>query len=149
MFEDRRAASGGSFAKIPNGAGGIEERLMMIHEHGVRGGRISLNRMVQLLATNPARLHGLYPRKGTIAVGSDADLVIFDPERELTISADRMRSRSDYTIYEGQAVTGVPETVLVRGEVVVHEGELMVEPGHGQFVHREAIGQRLGTRAGA
>jgi dihydropyrimidinase len=149
MFEDRRAASGGSFAKIPNGAGGIEERLMMIHEHGVRGGRISLNRMVQLLATNPARLHGLYPRKGTIAVGSDADLVIFDPERELTISADRMRSRSDYTIYEGQTVTGVPETVLVRGEVVVHDGELMVEPGHGRFVHRGAIGRQLGARAGA
>jgi dihydropyrimidinase len=149
FFEDRKAASGGSFARIPNGAGGIEERLMMIHEHGVRRGRFSLNRMVQLLATNPARLHGLYPRKGTIAVGSDADLVIFDPTRELTITADRMHSRSDYTIYEGETVTGAPETVLVRGEVVVQDGELAVEPGHGRFLHRAALGPELGARVPA
>jgi dihydropyrimidinase len=142
-FGDRRAAGEGDFSKIPNGTGGVEERLMLIHHHGVREGRFSLNRMVQLLATNPARLLGLYPKKGSISIGSDADLVVFDPERETTITADGMHSRSDYTIYEGYSVRGVPETVLVRGEVVVDGGELMVEPGFGRFISRAPFGAPL------
>src|SRR5213080_3745164 len=93
------------FSKIPNGAPGLENRLHVIHELGVRGGRISLNRMVELLATNPAKLFGLYPRKGTIAVGSDADLVVFDPERRHTISASTHHSRSDYNLFEDMKVT--------------------------------------------
>jgi dihydropyrimidinase len=143
FFADRRELGEGDFSKIPNGTGGVEERLMLLHHHGVGAGRFSLNRMVQLLATEPARLLGLYPRKGTIAVGSDADLVVFDPEREVTITASDMHSRSDYTIYEGHSVKGAPETVLVRGEVVVEGGELRVEPGFGEYVPRARFGERL------
>lgn len=142
-FADRRAIGQGDFSKIPNGTGGVEERLMLIHHHGVNRGRFSLNRMVQLLAANPARLLGLYPKKGSLAVGSDADLVVFDPERAVTITAARMHSRSDYTIYEGQKVRGAPETVLVRGRVVVEDGELQAPPGFGRFVARARFGESL------
>ncbi|HEX9966884.1 MAG TPA: amidohydrolase family protein, partial [Solirubrobacterales bacterium] len=143
FFADRRALGGEDFSKIPNGTGGVEERLMLLHHHGVNEGRFSLNRMVQLLATEPARLLGLYPKKGSIVVGGDADLVVFDPEREVTITADAMHSRSDYTIYEGYQVKGAPETVLVRGEVVVDDGGLRVEPGYGEYVARAPFGQPL------
>lgn len=131
------------FSKIPNGAPGVEDRLLMIHEFGVRAGRISLSRMVELLATNPARLFGLYPRKGTIAVGSDADLVVFDPEREHEISVESHHSKIDYNLYEGTRVTGMPELVLVRGEVVVDGEELVARPGHGQYVKRARVGEAL------
>jgi dihydropyrimidinase len=131
------------FSKIPNGGPGLEDRLKMIHEFGVRQGRISLSRMVELLATNPAKLFGLYPRKGTIAVGSDADLVVFDPERRETISAAGSHSRTDYNLYEGTEVTGVPETVLLRGRVLVENGELVARPGVGRFVQRARFGERL------
>ena len=109
---------------------------MMIHEFGVRGGRITLNRMVELLSTNPAKYFGLYPRKGTVAVGSDADIVIFDPDRRVTLSAERSHSRVDYNLYEGTEVTGAPEIVLVRGKVIVEGGELVGQPGDGRFVKR-------------
>src|SRR4029077_12772061 len=99
-------------------------------------GRISLHRMVELLATNPAKLFGLYPRKGTIAVGSDADLVVFDPQRKHLITAATQHSKTDYNIYEGMEVTGTPETVLLRGRVLVDGGELVAEPGVGQFIKR-------------
>src|SRR5262249_55568824 len=104
---------------------------------------ISLNRMVELLCTNPAKLFGLYPRKGTIAVGSDADIVVFDPERKLTITAATQHSRTDYNLYEGTEVTGTPEDVLLRGNVLVENGELVAEPGIGQFVKRAKFGEEL------
>src|SRR5918911_4560966 len=97
------------FSKIPNGGPGLENRLQMIHHFGVREGRISLNRMVELLATNPAKLFGLYPRKGTLAVGSDADVVVFDPEKRHTITASTHHSRSDYNLFEGTEVVGSPD----------------------------------------
>ncbi len=131
------------FSKIPNGGPGLENRLHVIHELGVRGGRISLNRMVDLLATSPAKLFGLYPRKGTIAVGSDADIVVFDPERTLTLSAATHHSRADYNLYEGMEVTGVPELVLLRGQVLVEGGELVAKPGTGQFLKRARFGEEL------
>jgi dihydropyrimidinase len=131
------------FSKIPNGGPGLEDRLRMIHEFGVRSGRISLNRMVELLATNPAKLFGLYPRKGTIAVGSDADIVVFDPEKKSTISAKNHHSKIDYTLYEGTQVTGAPEIVLLRGHVLVENDELVASPGIGQFVARARFGQEL------
>ena len=131
------------FSKIPNGGPGLEEWLRMIHHFGVSAGRITLNRMVELLSTSPARLFGLYPRKGTIAPGSDADLVIFDPARRTTLSAATQHSRSDYNLYEGTEVTGDVDTVLVRGTVVVDGGELKVEPGFGQFVRRARFGEEL------
>ena len=115
----------------------------MIHEFGVRTGRITLNRMVELLSTNPAKLFGLYPRKGTIAPGSDADIVVFDPEKRHLITAATQHSKTDYNLYEGTEVTGSPETVLLRGTVLVDGGELLVEPGVGRFVERAAFGQEL------
>lgn len=142
-WSEQKAMGRNDFSKIPNGAPGLENRLQMIHEFGVRGGRISLHRMVELLATNPAKLFGLYPRKGTIAVGSDADIVVFDPEKTVTISAATQQSRSDYNIFEGTEVTGTPETVLVRGTIVVDGGELKVEPGFGRYVARARFGQEL------
>jgi dihydropyrimidinase len=143
LFDGQKTLGKDDFSKIPNGGPGLENRLQMIHEFGVRAGRISLNRMVELLATNPARLFGLYPRKGTIAVGSDADLVVFDPERELTISAATHHSKSDYSLYEGTTVHGAPDVVLLRGHVLVEGGELIAAPGVGQFVKRAKFGEEL------
>ncbi|HEY7562014.1 MAG TPA: amidohydrolase family protein, partial [Gaiellaceae bacterium] len=148
-WADQKALGKDDFSKIPNGGPGIEDRLMMVHEFGVRAGRISLNRMVELLATNPAKFFGLYPRKGRIAVGSDADVVVFDPDRRVTISAERSHSRVDYNLYEGTEVTGAPETVLVRGKVIVDGGELVGQPGDGRFVKRARFGEPLTAAAGA
>src|SRR5881227_1304501 len=131
------------FSKIPNGGPGLENRLQMIHQFGVREGRITLNRMVELLATNPAKLFGLYPRKGTIAVGSDADIVVFDPEQQLTITAADQHTKTDYNLFEGTEVTGTPELVLLRGNVLVEGDELVASPGIGQFVARAKFGQEL------
>jgi len=136
------------FSKIPNGGPGIENRLHMIHEFGVRTGRLTLNRMVELLATNPAKLFGLYPKKGTIAVGSDADLVIFDPEKRLTLSAETHHSKADYNLFEGTEVRGAPEIVLLRGQVLVENDQLVARPGVGQFVKRARFGEQLGQPAG-
>jgi dihydropyrimidinase len=115
----------------------------MIHHFGVREGRIDLNRMVELLCTNPAKLFGLYPRKGTVAVGSDADLVIFDPEKRHTITAANQQSKTDYNLYEGTEVVGDVETVLLRGQVIVDGGEVVGKPGVGQFVKRARFGEQL------
>ena len=107
LFKGQKDAGLDDFRQIPNGGPGLENRLQMIHHFGVREGRISLNRMVELLCTNPAKLFGLYPRKGTLAVGSDADVVVFDPEKKVTISASTHHSKSDYNLYEGTEVTGL------------------------------------------
>jgi dihydropyrimidinase len=136
------------FSKIPNGGPGIEDRLNMLHHFGVRSGRFSLNRLVQLVSTNPARIFGLYPRKGTIAVGSDADIVVFNPERKLTLSAQNHHSNVDYNLFEGTQVTGAPETVLVRGQLIIDERELVAEPGAGRFIRRARVSRELAGRAG-
>ena len=142
-FEGQKSLGKDDFSKIPNGGPGIEDRLRMIHEFGVRAGRISLNRMVELLATNPAKLFGLYPRKGTIAVGSDADLVVFDPNKQVTLSVQSSHSKVDYNLYEGTQVTGSPEVVLLRGHVLVENDELVASPGIGQYVARARYGEEL------
>ena len=147
-WDGQKSLGRDDFSKIPNGGPGLENRLQMIHEFGVRGGRITLNRMVELLATNPAKLFGLYPRKGTLAVGSDADIVIFDPEKKVTISAQGQHSRIDYNLYEGTEVTGTPETVLLRGNVLVDDGELVASPGIGRYVARAKFGQELPSSRG-
>jgi len=116
---------------------------MIMHEFGVRAGRFDMNRLVTLYATAPAKLFGLYPRKGTIGIGSDADLVVFDPNRKHTISVETHHSTCDYNLFEGTEVTGMPETVLVRGKVVVDNGELAAQAGHGQFVKRARVGEAL------
>jgi dihydropyrimidinase len=143
LWDGQKTMGKDDFSKIPNGAPGLENRLQMIHEFGVRAGRISLNRMVELLSTNPAKLFGLYPRKGTIAVGSDADIVVFDPDKRVTISASAHHSKSDYNLFEGTEVTGVPEVVLLRGNVLVEDGDLVASPGIGQFVRRAKFGEEL------
>jgi dihydropyrimidinase len=142
-WDTQKSLGKDDFSKIPNGGPGLENRLQMIHQFGVREGRITLNRMVELLATNPAKLFGLYPRKGTIAVGSDADIVVFDPEKQVTITAANQHSKTDYNLYEGAAVTGSPETVLLRGYVLVENEELVAQPGIGQYVARAKFGEEL------
>ena len=143
LWDGQKTLGREDFTKIPNGGPGLEDRLKMIHHFGVGGGRISLNRMVDLLATQPAKLFGLYPRKGTVTVGSDADLVIFDPAKRETLSAAGSHSKCDYNLYEGTEVVGVPETVLLRGTVLVENGELVGTPGTGRFVRRARFGEPL------
>jgi dihydropyrimidinase len=143
LWDGQKTLGRDDFSKIPNGGPGLENRVHMIHHFGVREGRITLNRMVELLCTNPAKLFGLYPRKGTIAVGCDADLVVFDPEKRHTITAANQQSKTDYNLYEGTEVVGDVETVLLRGRVIVDGGEVVGEPGYGQFVRRARFGEQL------
>jgi dihydropyrimidinase len=143
LWDGQKTLGRDDFSKIPNGGPGLENRLHMIHHFGVRESRIGLNRMVDLLCTNPAKLFGLYPRKGTIAVGSDADLVVFDPDKPHTITAARQQSKTDYNLYEGTEVVGDVETVLLRGNVIVDGGEVVAKPGVGQFVPRARFGEQL------
>jgi dihydropyrimidinase len=123
------------FSKIPNGAPGVEHRVSLIY-NGVVENRLSLNRFVELTSTAAAKMFGLFPKKGTIAVGSDADIVIFDPEREQTISAETHHMNVDYSAYEGWKIRGTVETVLSRGRVVIENGEYKGKAGDGQFLKR-------------
>lgn len=127
-----------SFTKIPNGAPGVENRMSLIYDAGVVKGRLSLNRFVELTSTAAAKTFGLFPKKGTIAVGSDADLVIFDPERKETISVDNActhHMKVDYSAYEGVTVQGFTETVLSRGRVIIEKNSQRTSGG-GRFVKR-------------
>jgi len=127
------------FTKIPNGGPGVEHRMSLIYNGGVAGGKIGLNRFVELTSTSAAKLFGLFPRKGTIAVGSDADIVIFDPNEEMTISAASHHMNVDYSAYEGMKVKGVTKTVLSRGRVVIEDGEYVGKAGDGQFLKRSSF----------
>jgi len=124
------------FCDIPNGIPGIGSRLPVLFSEGVAKGRIDISSFVRLVAENPARLFGLWPRKGSILPGADADLVLWDPSRRVTITNALLRHAIDYTPYEGMEVTGWPVTVLRRGEVVMHDGKVQAEPGSGQFLPR-------------
>ncbi len=128
------------FSKIPNGAPGVENRLPLVFNGGVAQHRLSLNRFVELTSTAAAKMFGLFPRKGTIAVGSDADLVLFDPEKEQTISAATHHMNVDYNAYEGMRVRGVVDTVLSRGRVIIENGEYKGRPGDGRFLKRGTCG---------
>jgi len=130
------------FTKIPNGLPGVEHRVVLLYE-GVRTGKLTLQHFVDLVATTPAKLFGLYPRKGTIAPGSDADLLIWNPQKSMTISAATQRQRVDYTPYEGMQLQGVPETVLLRGNVIVRNGEYTGVKGGGQYVSRSTFSAHL------
>ena len=131
-----------SFRWVPNGIPGIETRLPVLFSEGVSKGRIDLNRFVALSSTNHARTYGLYPRKGTIAVGSDADIAIWDPARQVVISQKILHHGSDYTPYEGLSVTGWPVTMLLRGETVVADGQLVGSKGAGRHLARDPVGGR-------
>ena len=135
-FKEQKELGKDDFTKIPNGGPGIEHRMSLIYSGGVAGGRFSVNRFVELVATTPAKLFGLYPRKGTIAVGSDADLVIFDPARKHTISAKTHHMRVDYSMFEGIEVTGMPDVVLSRGKVIVEAEKFLGRAGAGEFLKR-------------
>src|SRR6266496_127203 len=124
------------FSKIPNGAPGVETRMSLVYDGGVRPGRISLNRFVELTSTSPAKIFGLFPRKGTIAPGSDADIVVFDPNRTITLSAKTLHMNVDYNPYEGRQVTGATDTVLSRGRVVIEDGKFVGRAGAGSFLKR-------------
>jgi dihydropyrimidinase len=127
------------FSKIPNGCPGIEDRLLVLHEAGVNGGRIDLERFVELTATAPARLFGLAGRKGAIAPGHDADIAIWNMNRERTMGAETGHSAVDYNLYEGMAVRGVPEQVFLRGRLIVDDDRFLGEPGSGRYLHREPV----------
>ena len=135
-FKEQKEMGRDDFTKIPNGGPGVEHRMSLIYSGGVASGRFSVNRFVELVSTTPAKLFGLYPRKGTIAVGSDADIVLFDPNRKHTISAATHHMRVDYSMFEGIEVTGVTDTVLSRGKVVVQNDKFTGRPGAGEFLKR-------------
>jgi len=136
-FKEQKELGKDDFTKIPNGGPGIEHRLSLVYTGGVHGGRFSLNRFVQLVATAPAKLFGLFPRKGTIAVGSDADLIVFDRNQEQVISASTHHMRVDYSMFEGTRVRGVPVRVLLRGRTILEGGRFVGKPGSGEFVRRQ------------
>jgi dihydropyrimidinase len=140
-FKEQKEMGRDDFTKIPNGGPGVEHRMSLIYSGGVARGRFSANRFVELVSTTPAKLFGLYPRKGTIAVGSDADLVIFDPRRKHTISAATHHMRVDYSMFEGIQVTGMPDVVLSRGRVVVQDDKFLGRAGQGEFLRRATYAQ--------
>jgi dihydropyrimidinase len=135
-FHGQKELGVGDFRKIPNGLPGVEDRMDLLHDGGVVGGRISRERWVQITSTAPAKLFGMYPRKGAIAVGSDADIVIYDPNRTHTISARTHHMDVDYSCYEGRSVQGGSDVVMSRGSVIVRNGEFTGRKGHGRFVKR-------------
>ena len=135
-FKGQKELGRGDFSKIPNGGPIIEDRLSILFSEGVKKGRISLNQFVELTSTRAAKLFGLFPKKGTIAVGTDADIVIFDPNVERVISAETHHMAVDYNAFEGMKVTGEPISVLVRGEFVVRDKQFVGKPGSGQFLKR-------------
>jgi len=139
-FEDQKVLGKDDFTKIPNGGPGIENRLQLIHHYGVGQGKLSLNRFVEIIATVPARIFGMYPKKGTIAPGSDADIVIWDPNAEHLISAATHNMRCDFSMFEGYKVKGNARQVFSRGELVVENGKFLGKPGRGEYLKRDARG---------
>ncbi|SFA87523.1 dihydropyrimidinase [Poseidonocella pacifica] len=138
----------GDFTKIPNGTGGLEDRMPMLWTHGVGTGRLTPNEFVAVTSTNIAKILNCYPKKGAVLVGADADLVVWDPDKEKTITASSQQSAIDYNVFEGKQVKGLPRFTLTRGRVAVHDGELRGQEGHGEFVKREpntSVGRALST----
>src|SRR5215831_1817027 len=135
-FKEQKELGRDDFTKIPNGGPGVEHRMSLVYNGGVAGGRIGLNRFVELTSTAAAKIFGLFPRKGTIAVGSDADIVIFDPNEENTISANTHHMNVDYSAYEGKKIRGAVKTVLSRGKVIIEDGKYAGKAGDGRFLRR-------------
>lgn len=135
-YQDKLKMGRENFSTIPHGAPGIEARLPVVFSEGVKKGRITANRFVDAVSTRPAKIAGLFPQKGTIAVGSDADIVIFDPEKEVTLSTRQMHSNCDFSGYEGMKVQGYPILTMSRGTVVYEDGKVLAERGHGKLVKR-------------
>jgi dihydropyrimidinase len=127
------------FSKIPNGHPAIEHRMELLYSEGVQKGRISLNKFVEVTATNPAKIFGMFPQKGTIGVGSDADIVIFDPNKKHTITASEHHMNVDYSAYEGWEVTGKVKKVILRGQLSIDDGKCVIEKGYGKFIKRKKV----------
>ena len=135
-FHGQKDLGKGDFRKVPNGLPGVEDRLDLLHDGGVVGGKITKERWVEIVSTAPAKLFGMYPKKGAIAVGADADLVVYDPNRKHTISAKTHHMDVDYSCYEGRTVQGGSDVVMSRGSVVVRNGEFTGRKGAGKFIKR-------------
>jgi dihydropyrimidinase len=133
---DQKKMGKDDFSKIPNGHPAIEHRMEFLYAEGVCKGKISLTKYVELTSTNAAKIFGMYPKKGTIAMGSDADIVIFNPKKEHTISVNTHHMNCDYSAYEGKKVIGKTETVILRGQIAIEKGECKLAAGYGQFVSR-------------
>ncbi|HNG18540.1 MAG TPA: amidohydrolase family protein, partial [Candidatus Obscuribacter sp.] len=138
-FNDQKQLGKDDFSKIPNGGPGVENRMSLIFNGGVVQGRISLNRFVEITSTAAAKIFGLFPRKGTIAVGSDADIVLFDPQKKMTISAKTHHMKVDYSCYEGMEVQGVAEYVFSRGKLIIDKGKYLGKTGDGSFLKRSTV----------
>jgi dihydropyrimidinase len=137
-FKGQKELGRGDFRKIPNGGPGVEDRLSLVYHGGVIERGFSLNKWVELTSTGSAKMFGMFPKKGTIAVGSDADIVLFDLERERTLSAKSHHMNCDYSLFEGLKIKGLPETVLSRGKVIIENNEYKGRPGDGKFLKRGA-----------
>ena len=138
----------GDFTKIPNGTGGLEDRMPMLWTYGVGTGRLTMNEFVAVTSTNIAKILNIYPKKGAILAGADADIVVWDPEKEKTIAANTQQSAIDYNVFEGKHVKGLPRFTLSKGKVVIHDGDVRTEEGHGEFVKRppnNAVNTALST----
>jgi len=135
-FKGQKDLGKGDFRKVPNGLPGVEDRVDLLHDGGVVGGRMTRERWVEVISTAPAKLFGMYPKKGAVAVGSDADLVVYDPARKRKISAKTHHMNVDYSCYEGRTVQGASDVVLSRGTVIVKDGKFTGKKGHGEFVKR-------------
>jgi len=135
-FEGQKELGRADFRKVPNGLPGVEDRVDLMHDGGVVGGKFTRERWVELISTAPAKLFGMYPRKGTVSVGADADLVVYDPNRKRTISASTHHMDVDYSVYEGRVVQGASDVVLSRGSVIVRDGQFTGKKGYGRFLKR-------------
>ncbi|WLS03044.1 dihydropyrimidinase [Shinella oryzae] len=145
---DQKRTGVGDFRKIPNGTGGLEDRMPMLWTYGVNTGRLTMNEFVAVTSTNIAKILNVYPRKGAILVGADADIVVWDPKRSKTISAKNQQSSIDYNVFEGKEIVGLPRYTLTRGVVAIEESTVKTREGHGQFVKREpfaAVNKALST----
>ena len=135
-YQVEKQAGANDFTACPNGAPGVEERFRVMYSEGVAKGRISLTQFVKYLCTNPARMYGLYPQKGTLLPGSDADIVIFDPQKSRILTHDDMHSAVDYTCYEGMKVQGDIDLVMQRGNVIVKDNQFLGKRGDGRYLKR-------------
>ena len=127
------------FSKIPNGHPAIEHRMELLFSEGVNKKKITINKYVEVTSTNPAKIFGMFPKKGTIAVGSDADIILIDPNTKHTLSSSTHHMKVDYSAYEGWELTGKVKTVLLRGKVVIENGKCLVEKGYGKFIRRNKV----------
>ena len=136
QFGKQKQLGVGDFTKIPNGMPGVEPRMELIHHGGVGAGRFSMNRFVEIMCTAPAKMFGMFPKKGTIAIGSDADIVLWDPTATKTLSVNNQHMAVDYSCYEGLEITGIVETVLSKGKVIIADGQYHGSAGDGEYIRR-------------